>query len=474
MALEECWEKIITTINPADGKVLYPTLGRFVSELMYLPYSSAAVERIFSTINLMKTKYGHKVLQQYDIAVIGGGIVGAASARELLIRHPTLRIALLEKENRFAYHQSGNNSGVVHAGIYYKPGSLKAKLCVQGMQLAYKYFDEKSITYKKCGKLIVATHGSEIPRLLDLYDRGVQNGVTDLKLLSEDEIEDIEPHCSGKQALWSPHTGIVNWAEVTKSYIKDFKERGGQPYLNFEVKKFYESEDSADYPVTITNSLDKIVQAKYVLTCCGLHSDKVALLTGCPEEPKIIPFRGEYLLLNEERSDLVKGNIYPVPDPRFPFLGVHFTPRIDGRVILGPNAILALSKEGYRWNNINFRELKDIVSYSGFRSMAWKYAGFGLKEMIRSGIIPLQVAQLQKYIHVLSEVDVERGPAGVRAQAMAKDGTLIDDFVFDSKPGSGAIGSRVLHCRNAPSPGATSSLAIALMIADKMKEEFKL
>lgn len=413
-------------------------------------------------------------IPRYDVAVIGGGIVGAASARELLLRHPTLRIGLIEKENKLAFHQSGNNSGVVHAGIYYKPGSLKAKLCVQGMKLAYKYFDEKGIDYKKCGKLIVATERNEIPRLLNLYDRGIENGVEDLKLLNEDQICNIEPHCNGLEALWSPNTGIVNWAHVTESYVKDFEERGGKTYLNFNVTKFSEAENDLEYPVMIISQHKKVIKSKFVLTCCGLHSDKVAVLTGCPEEPRIVPFRGEYLLLNSGRNYLVKGNIYPVPDPRFPFLGVHITPRVDGRVILGPNAILALSKEGYRWNDINFRELREIVGYAGFQKMASKYIGFGLKEMIRSALIPLQVAQIQKYISDITEVDVERGPAGVRAQAMAKDGTLIDDFVFDSQPGSGAIGSRVLHCRNAPSPGATSSLAIARMIADKLKDEFKL
>nr|XP_026483542.1 L-2-hydroxyglutarate dehydrogenase, mitochondrial [Vanessa tameamea] len=411
--------------------------------------------------------------QNFDIAIIGGGIVGSASARELLIRHPTLNIALIEKENRFAFHQSGNNSGVIHAGIYYKPGSLKAKLCVEGLNLSYKYLDEKGIKYSKCGKLIVATERSEVSRLLDLYERGLKNGVKDIRLLDSKEIKELEPHCNGIQALWSPHTGIVDWGEVTNSYVRDFVRSGGKTYLNFEVKKFIESE-SSDYPVTITDSKQNTIQAKYVLTCCGLQSDTVAVLTGCPEEPKIIPFRGEYLYLVPQKSHLTKTNIYPVPDSRFPFLGVHLTPRIDGRVIVGPNAILAFCKEGYKWGDVNMEELKQILKFSGFRKMALKYAGFGLKEMTRSVLMPLQVMQVQKYIQGITTSDVERGPAGVRAQAMGKDGTLIEDFVFDSKPGSGAIGSRVLHCRNAPSPGATSSLAIAKMIADKIKDEFKL
>ncbi|XP_053612356.1 L-2-hydroxyglutarate dehydrogenase, mitochondrial [Plodia interpunctella] len=417
-------------------------------------------------------RYSTNKHKKYDIVVIGGGIVGSASARELVNRHPQLKIALVEKEDRFAYHQSGNNSGVIHAGIYYKPGTLKAKLCVRGLDLSYKYLDKKGIKYSKCGKLIVASDRSEVPRLLDLYDRGIKNGVKDLTLLDAKELREVEPNCKGVQALWSPHTGIVSWGEVTRSYVNDFEEKGGNSYLNFEVSKFTET-DSADYPVMIINSKGDVVQAKYVLTCCGLHSDTIATLTGCPEEPKIIPFRGEYLYVKQNKSNIAKANIYPVPDPRFPFLGVHVTPRIDGRIIVGPNAILAFCKEGYRWSDFNSHELKEICGFSGFRKMAFKYAGFGLKEMIRSAIIPLQVMQIQKYIQNLTTADVERGPAGVRAQAMSKDGTLIEDFVFDTNPSSGAIGSRVLHCRNAPSPGATSSLAIAEMIADKMKEHFK-
>ncbi|RVE55114.1 hypothetical protein evm_000012 [Chilo suppressalis] len=435
----------------------------------------------FSSIaNKLKTgcpvptrSYAEGKKEYYDIVVIGGGIVGSASARELLMRHPQLKVALLEKEHKFAYHQSGNNSGVLHAGIYYKPGSLKAKLCVKGMNMAYKYADEKGIKYIKCGKLIVATYRHEVPRLLDLYERGLRNGVKDIKLMDSKELNEVEPNCSGLQALWSPHTGIIDWGEVTQYYVKDFQDCGGKTYLNFEVCKFTEAEE-ADYPVMIIDRKGNAIQAKYVLTCCGLQSDTIAVLTGCPEEPKIIPFRGEYLYLRTNKSNIVKANIYPVPDPRFPFLGVHVTPRLDGRIILGPNAILAFSKEGYRWGDINFNELREIMAFSGFRQLAMRYAGFGLKEMARSIITPLQVKQLQRFVHHINTSDVEKGPAGVRAQAMAKDGTLIEDFVFDSNPGSGAIGSRVLHCRNAPSPGATSSLAIAEMIADKIQSEFKL
>ncbi|XP_075974469.1 L-2-hydroxyglutarate dehydrogenase [Anticarsia gemmatalis] len=411
--------------------------------------------------------------EKYDVVVVGGGIVGTASARELILRHPKLKVAVVEKENDFALHQSGNNSGVIHAGIYYKPGSLKATLCVKGMDLMYKYCEENKILYKECGKLIVATEREEIPRLLELYDRGIKNGVKDLKLVDSKGIREIEPLCQGIQGIWSPHTGIVSYADVTKSYVKDITTNGGKSYLNFEVKTFKESTDP-EYPVLLSNDKDLTVCAKYVLTCCGLHSDTVAVLTGCPENPKIIPFRGEYLYVKEEKCHLAKTNIYPVPDPRFPFLGVHITPRVDGRIILGPNALLAFSKEGYKWTDFNLKDIKEVMGFAGFQKLAMKYVGFGVKEMIKSLIVPLQVKGVQRFIKEIKTSDVESGPAGVRAQALSEDGSLIEDFVFDTRTGTGALGARVLHCRNAPSPGATSSLAIAMMITDKMEEHFKL
>lgn len=283
--------------------------------------------------------------------MVGGGIVGAASAREILCRHPTLKIAVLEKEPQLAMHQSGHNSGVIHAGIYYKPGTLKAKLCVEGLHLAYKYLDEHQIPYKKCGKLIVATDEKEVKLLKDLEQRGIANKVPDLRMIEGDQIKEVEPFCKGVMALHSPHTGIVDWGLVTKHYGEDFKKSGGDIYLDFKVTKFSESKDqagSADYPVTIHGGQpNQTVRTRNVLTCGGLQSDLLAELTGCPRAPRIVPFRGEYLLLSKEKQHMVRGNIYPVPDPRFPFLGVHFTPRMDGSIWLGPNAVLALKREGY-------------------------------------------------------------------------------------------------------------------------------
>lgn len=281
------------------------------------------------------------------MVVIGGGIVGAASARELLIRYPDIKIALLEKEHRVAHHQSSNNSGVIHAGIYYQPGSLQAKLCVEGHALTYEYCNKVSVPHMKCGKLIVATERSEIPCLLDLYYRGQKNGVKDLALVDKQQIKEIEPHCEGIQGIWSPHTGIVNWGKVTESFVEDFMERGGHKYLNFEVRKFAETLN-ADYPVIISDEKGQEVEASHVLTCCGLHSDTIAVLTGCPEEPKIIPIRGEYLCIIKEKSDIVETNVYPVPNPEFPLVGAHLTPRLDGRIIIGPTDVLAFAKEGYK------------------------------------------------------------------------------------------------------------------------------
>ncbi|CAG9761877.1 unnamed protein product [Ceutorhynchus assimilis] len=418
---------------------------------------------------------GTSTTREYDVVVVGGGIVGAASARELKLRHPKLKMAILEKENELAKHQTGHNSGVIHAGIYYKPGSLKAKLCVEGMQLMYKYCDEKKIPYKKVGKLIVATDEVEVKRLEELHQRAIENKVPDIKLIKGvEEIKKIEPHCVGLQALWSPHTGIIDYSIVTQQYGIDFKEKGGEVYLNFEVNKFEKSQDPK-YPVLIQSKDGQNVKSKYVLTCGGLQSDKLAELSGCPRSPRIVPFRGEYLLLNPEKAHMIRGNIYPVPDPRFPFLGVHFTPRMDGSVWLGPNAVLAFKREGYTWADINISELADSISYPGFIKLALKFMFAGAQEVIKSAIPSLQVKSLQKFVPEISAKDVERGPAGVRAQALDISGNLIEDFVFDMyKDGDDSIGSRVLHCRNAPSPGATSSLAIAKMMVEKIESEFEI
>ncbi|GFT72046.1 l-2-hydroxyglutarate dehydrogenase, mitochondrial [Nephila pilipes] len=407
----------------------------------------------------------------YDVVVVGGGIIGASTARELLIRNSALKLAIVEKEGSIAAHQSGHNSGVIHSGIYYTPGSLKAKLCVEGLDLAYKYCSEKNIPYKKCGKLIVAVKNDELERLDALYKRAIENGVKDISLIDKDEIKQIEPNIHGLKAIWSPNTGIVDWGEVTKSYVNDCREKGADIYLNFPVNGFHTITENPTGSVVVLGSTSNIL-CKYIVTCGGLHSDKLAMMTGCSPKPRIIPFRGDYLVLKPDKTNLVKTNIYPVPYPNLPFLGVHITPRIDGSVWLGPNAVLASQQEGYRGTNFKLLEVMKFFEYRGLRKLATKHFMYGLTEMYRGVNISAQVNILKQYMPSLSTSWVERGPSGVRAQALDEDGNLVDDFIFDS--GVGEFDGKILHVRNAPSPGATSSLAIAKMIVDKMEQEFRI
>jgi L-2-hydroxyglutarate oxidase LhgO len=398
----------------------------------------------------------------YDIAVVGGGIVGLATTRELKVRYPHLKVAGLEKETVFNAHQTGRNSGVIHSGIYYKPGSLKAKLCVEGRKLAWQYCDEKNIPYKQVGKLIVATEESELGRLQDLWDRGQANGIEGLEMLDGPQIREREPYCRGIRAIFSPVTGIVDWGRVSLSYADDAKERGAEFFLNHEVTKIERRGG-----VTVLHTPSGEIAAKYVITCGGLYSDKLAKMTGGGRDPKIVPFRGDYLILKPEKNDMVRGNIYPVPDPEFPFLGVHFTPRMDGSIWLGPNAVLAFAREGYSFFTINPPELWDALTYPGFFKLATKYWQIGAGEMYRDLVRSAYVKALQRYIPDLKPEDCLPGPAGVRAQAMAPDGSLVDDFVFEGSEG-------VVHVRNAPSPAATSSLAIGKYIVDDAEKRFDL
>jgi L-2-hydroxyglutarate oxidase LhgO len=398
----------------------------------------------------------------YDIAVVGGGIVGLATARELLRRHPNLKLANVEKEAAYNMHQTGHNSGVMHSGIYYKPGSLKAKLCVEGRALARAYCDEKNIPYKMVGKLIVATDESELARLHDLYVRGQQNGIDGLELLDAKQIEDREPYCKGIRAIFSPVTGIVDWGMVSSAYADDVREAGSDMYLGHEVLAIERKNG-----VTKLSTSKGTIQAKAVVTCGGLYSDKLAHMTKGASDPKIVPFRGDYLILKPGNEHLVSGNIYPVPDPEFPFLGVHFTPRMDGTIWLGPNAVLAFAREGYRFWNVNPPELWDALTYPGFFKLATKYWKTGAGEMYRDLVMSAYVKALQRYIPSLTPDDTMAGPSGVRAQAMASDGSMVDDFVFEGSDG-------VVHVRNAPSPAATSSLAIGNYIADDAEKRFDL
>nr|XP_046163992.1 L-2-hydroxyglutarate dehydrogenase, mitochondrial isoform X3 [Oncorhynchus gorbuscha] len=397
--------------------------------------NSASFAALFATVPKSATCRTARIHSAYDVAVVGGGIVGLASARELILRHPTLSFILLEKEKDLAIHQSGHNSGVIHSGIYYTPGSLKARLCGKGAAMAYEYLDKKGLPYKRCGK--------------------------------------------GLMALDSPYTGIVDWRLVSLAYGKDFQEAGGTVVTEYEASDMAMvkespagNTDGMKYPIAIRDSKGTEVRCRYVLTCGGLYSDRLAQISGCSPDPRIVPFRGDYLVLKPEKHYLVRGNIYPVPDPRFPFLGVHFTPRMDGSVWLGPNAVLAFKREGYKLYDFDARDFGDALSFRGLQKLVMNNLVYGVGEMYRGVFIGAQVKILKKFIPELSLSDVLRGPAGVRAQALDRDGNLVDDFVFDV--GVGDVGSRVLHVRNAPSPAATSSLAIAEMVADEVERRFRL
>ncbi|KAK4470104.1 hypothetical protein MN116_005689 [Schistosoma mekongi] len=415
----------------------------------------------------------------FDVAIIGGGIVGLATARELILRYPKFKFAVLEKEAALGIHQSGHNSGVIHAGIYYAPGSLKAKLCVEGMKKSYEYLEAHKVPYKKCGKLIVAVNELEVPRLDELYSRSQINGVPNVSFIAGDKIKEIEPNCVGVKAIYSPETGIVDWRTVALSYAEDFAASGGVIYKSFRSGEILESCEDVDYPVLIKNNNEprnsnhiSQITCKYVITCAGLQSDRVAKATGCSPHPAIMPFRGDYLVLKPEKSSLVNGNIYPVPDPNFPFLGVHFTPRMDGSIWLGPSAILSFDREGYGRFSFNFRDSRDAIFYPGFRKLAHRYLYFGFSEILNGIFIGRQVKQLQLYVPSLNVKDVTRGSSGIRAQAVNPNGTLVDDFVIHF--GDSKVGERVMHVRNAPSPAATASLAIGRVLADKAQECFSL
>jgi len=417
---------------------------------------------------------GGNRLRDYDVCVVGGGIVGLATAREAILRHPHLSFCLVEKEKDLSIHQTGHNSGVVHMGLYYKPGSLKARLCVKGAQMAYDYCDEKGVPYNKCGKIVVAVEEEELGRLDDIHQRSLINQVKDVRMIDADEIVRIEPNCRGLRAIHSPHTGIVDWRAVALAYAEDFKQAGGEVYAGFQVEKIRESssQGSSTYPVTIVSNCGEDIRCKYVITCAGLQADRMAKITD-NDVPKILPFRGDYLMLKPEKSHLVKGNIYPVPNPNFPFLGVHFTPRMNGDIWLGPNAVLAFKREGYNLTDIEIKDFVDAVGYPGLQKLAMRNLKFGIGEMYRGFNVSAQVEKLRRYVPGISAADVIRGPSGVRAQAVAVDGSLVDDFVFEGG-NIGSTGERALHVTNAPSPAATSSLAIAEMIADEVEQRFNL
>lgn len=339
--------------------------------------------------------------------------------------------------------------------------------------MLYDYLDQNDIPYKKCGKLIVSVEQSEVQRLEALFDRATKNGCKGVQIIEGSNIPDIEPFCRGLKAIFSPHTGIVDYSVVTKRFATDFKDLNGEIFLNWELAAIEHSE-KPDYPIKLIprTAQNIALNTKFLIACAGLHSDSVAKLSGCSEEPKILPVRGEYLCLTPEKRHIVKGNIYPVPDPSYPFLGVHFTPTIDGEVLLGPNAMVACKKEGYARSDFAFQDFCDLLRFRGTRKLIAKNISFGMNELRYGLLISTQVKRLQKYIPSLRNSDVQRGRCGIRAQAIDSEGTLIEDFIFDY--GKGEFESNVLHVRNAPSPGATSSLAIAKVISQKAIEKFRI
>jgi L-2-hydroxyglutarate oxidase LhgO len=403
-------------------------------------------------------------VRSYDVVVIGAGILGLAVSRELLSRYPRLRLAVLDKEPSVGQHQTGHNSGVLHSGIYYAPGSLKARLCVQGQRELYAYCEQKGIPTDRCGKVIVASNEAELPRLDNLFERGQANGVQGLEMIGPERLREVEPHCVGVRALFSPNTGIVDFSRVTRAYAADVMECGGDVLPGYGVDRI------SDRPGrVILHTTAGEVEAQHVIACAGLYADRVARMTGGPRDPRIVPFRGDYWVLRPDRRHLARNLIYPVPDPSFPFLGVHFTRRIDdGSVWLGPNAVLAFAREGYRRLDVRPRDLAEALAYRGFQRLAGKFWQTGLQEMVRDFSKEAFLKSLQVYVPELTLADLLPGPSGVRAQALGPDGSLVDDFVFNTQ------GRRIVHVRNAPSPGATSSLAIGRMIADTAEQAFGL
>ncbi len=385
----------------------------------------------------------------YDVVIIGAGIVGLATAMKLQLRHPEMKIVVIEKEDEPGCHQTGHNSGVIHSGIYYKPGSLKALLCVSGSAQLVRFCQEQEVPHEVCGKVVVATRPAEIPRLQELYRRGTANGVPGLQMLTPRQVATHEPHVHCVSGMLVPTTGIVDFKRVADAYVSVFQGAGGTVISGQRAEKIWRKTAG----IRVETNHDSLF-ARTLINCAGLYSDHVARMAGMIPPCRIVPFRGEYYQIRPEKSHLVKNLIYPVPDPRFPFLGVHFTRMINGNVEAGPNAVLALAREGYRKSSICLPELMEVLGYGGFWRMASRYWRPGLQEMIRSHSKDRFVKALQELIPEITRDDLAPGGAGVRAQALGEDGRLLDDFVV-------LHSEHMVHVLNAPSPAATSSLAIA-------------
>jgi (S)-2-hydroxyglutarate dehydrogenase len=399
-------------------------------------------------------------MKHYDVIIVGAGIVGLATAYKLIEQRPQLKIAILEKENDIALHQTGHNSGVIHSGIYYKPNSLKAINCKTGYDQLLNFCREHGIDYDLCGKIIVACDNKELVSLENIYKRGVENGLTGIKKINQSEIKELEPHCSGISGVFVPQTGIIDYVDVSKKYRDIFLEKGGELYLGHKVVDI-KQKNGLNYIETNVSSFE----SKWVINCAGLYSDKIAKLTSKDVDLQIIPFRGEYYDIKKEKQYLVKNLIYPVPNPDFPFLGVHFTRMVKGGVEAGPNAVFAFRREGYTNTDIHFREFFESIGFRGFQKVAIKYWRDGLYEMYRSYSKRAFVKALQRLVPEIQGDDIIQGSAGVRAQACDSKGNLIDDFLIYEKQG-------VIDVCNAPSPAATSSIAIGQTISEKLLQRF--
>ncbi len=403
---------------------------------------------------------------QYDLTIIGGGILGLATALKLIRVHPSLRLLILEKEADLARHQTGNNSGVIHSGLYYRPGSLKARSCVAGRKELMAFCDENAVPYEICGKVVVATSQEELPRLEELHRRGIANGLKDLQIIGTERLKELEPHATGIKGLHVPETGIIDYKKVAAAYAEKIRDAGGDIRLSQRVVGIL---DRPEEIVLQTSGGD--YRTKHLINCCGLQSDIVAQMMGgannSEEEHRIIPFRGEYYKIAPERQFLVRNLIYPVPDPTFPFLGVHFTRMARGGVEAGPNAVFAYAREGYRHTDINLSDLWRTISFKGFWAITGKYWQTGFGELYRSLSKSAFVRALQKLLPEIRENDLVPGGAGVRAQAVSASGALVDDFVIKQT-------RKAIHVLNAPSPGATASLAIGQQICEMAEKNFEL
>jgi L-2-hydroxyglutarate oxidase len=401
----------------------------------------------------------------YDLTIIGGGIIGLATALKITEAHPHIRLLLLEKEPELALHQTGHNSGVIHSGLYYRPGSIKAQTCVAGRKALIEFCDRYGVPYEICGKTVVATSTEELPRLDELHRRGVANGLEGLELIGPERLKELEPHAIGIKALRVPQTGIIDYKKVAEAYASKIRAAGGDIRTSHKVVGTLAARSEI---VLQTSGGD--YRTLHFINCCGLYSDVMANMMeasdgGSKEEHRIIPFRGEYYKLAPARYSLVRNLIYPVPDPTFPFLGVHFTRMMNGGVEAGPNAVFALAREGYRHTDVNLRDLWRTVSFKGFWVMTGKYWQTGFGELYRSLSKAAFVRALQKLLPEIAETDLIPGGAGVRAQAVSASGALVDDFVIRQS-------RRAIHVLNAPSPGATASLAIGESIAAMAAKSF--